>query len=420
MLNSTWPPLALLALACGAAHGADNDADKIVNISGFGTLGAVYNSTDQADFVRSSVQGKGAGATRRLAFGVDSAFGLQLDVAPAAAVKGVLQVLTARRPDGTFGPQLTWAFAKYAPSDDLALRVGRVGFDVFMQADSRNVGYSFQWVRPPVDFFGGLFVNYLDGADLVLKRGMGGGVGSVKLFAGKAREKSPLDADNYNDLDGSAIRGAYAEYQNRKWLYRLGYTQLRYSHELPFLGPLVGGMRSAGDQLHGLGMDAAAASAYAYASDVSTVGKKVRYLNAGAVYEDGPLQVQTMFSHISYSTPAYPASIAGFISASYRLGNWKPYLSYSAVTPASAEHGTGLPAGVGLEPLIDAAHQLHLMTVVKQHTVSLGARYDFMPNADLKLQVDRIATRHPQFWRNVQPGWNGHATVVSLALDFVF
>lgn len=420
LLFGLYPALNISAVS------AENDAERSVSFSGFGTVGAVYNRNDQLDFVRGISQKQGAGATHRLDFGVDSSLGLQMDITPSDQLKGVVQVLSHQRSGGNYSPEVTWAFAQYAPVDNVALRLGRLGFDVYMLADSRNVGYSYQWVRPPVEFFGGLPLAYLDGADAVVKHPLGDGIASVKIFAGHAREKALIDAQNYFDLSGSRILGSYAEYQTTKWLYRLGYTQVRYANQLPTLPPFLAGLRQAATAFEAVGLPGAAASANAYANLTDNIGKTVRYVNAGAVYEDGPLQAQMMLGQYSFSSPLYRTIKFAYLSAGYRMKKWTPYFTYAtAVTPHSEEISTGLPIGTPLDPLVIAlnngAHQAQLAQQVNQRSLSIGTRYDFMPNADIKFQVDRVKNNaSPIFWRNAQAGWNGQATVFSVALDFVF
>jgi len=57
---------------------------------------------------------------------------------------------------------------------------------------------------------------------------------------------------------------------------------------------------------------------------------------------------------------------------------------------------------------------------VNQYTYSAGVRWDFSDHADFKLQVDRVWSQGPPLVINLQPGFNGHLTVVSAVVDFVF
>jgi hypothetical protein len=59
-----------------------------------------------------------------------------------------------------------------------------------------------------------------------------------------------------------------------------------------------------------------------------------------------------------------------------------------------------------------------------QNTVSIGSRWDFMRNTDLKLQLDRtrIGAGSTGGLINIQPGFQlgGSVTVFSATIDFVF
>ena len=41
------------------------------------------------------------------------------------------------------GPHLVWGFVKHVPSDWLELRAGRLVTDIYLDGDSRHVGYAY-------------------------------------------------------------------------------------------------------------------------------------------------------------------------------------------------------------------------------------------------------------------------------------
>ncbi|MGL4605748.1 MAG: hypothetical protein ACRCU9_16545, partial [Iodobacter sp.] len=155
--------LMVLMLLPSLGRTEEYSEQDLFSLSGFATLGAVYNSTDQADFLRDLSQREGAGYSRQLDFGVDSLLGLQLDAKINSEISASAQLISHRRYDNSYTPELNWGFVKYTPNDSVQARVGRLGFAVYMQADSRNVGYSYLPVRPPVDYYGGLPISYMDG-----------------------------------------------------------------------------------------------------------------------------------------------------------------------------------------------------------------------------------------------------------------
>ncbi|MFZ6747704.1 hypothetical protein [Undibacterium sp. Ren11W] len=403
-------------LLISAAQAQIDEASKSFHISGYGTLGAVHSSSNQVDFVRSLLQRDGVGYSRSIDFGMDSLLGLQLDLRPADEFGASIQAVS-RRGQSEFQPELTWAYARYTPNDTVQMRAGRLGFDVYLLADSRDVGYSYQWVRPPIEYFGPLTLSYLDGADAVLKTPLSDGVLRAKLYVGKAREK-PAIGGNYSavfPLTGSPLLGAYLEYQNQHWQFRAGGARLRFNNEFPQMQELADALRSPSLQYFD-------PNAAALADRITFKDKTVDYLSAGVAYDNGPLQAQLMLSKLKSDLIAFPQNIAGYTTISYRLKQWTPYITYSAIRPNTSTPVLHLPPGI--DPNLDAIAHAYRVTsegqLADQSTVSLGLRYDFAEKMDLKFQIDHIRSKQNLLLRNVQPSWNGRATLFSIAFDFVF
>lgn len=392
------------------------DAGKLLRISGYGTIGAVHSTNDQADIVRDLIQQDGVGYTRRVDYGMDSLLGVQLDVTPADEFGASVQVVS-RRGQNNFKPEITWAFGRYTPNDTVQLRVGRLGFDVYLLADSRNVGYSYQWVRPPVEYFGPLIISYIDGADLLLKAPLGDGVLRAKFYAGKAQERAAVGASDSAlfSLVGSPLFGAYLEYQSRHWQYRLGYAQLKFNNEFPYLDDLANGLRS--PMLRALDPNAPF-----LAEKIQFNGKKIGYFSAGIAYDNGPLQGQLMLSRLNSDLLGFPPNVAGYSTVSYRLDKWTPYLTYSAIRPISSAPLLNVPLGVDLrlDQLVSSYRVTAQGQLADQTTVSLGVRYDFSEKMDLKFQIDQMRSKQNLLIRNIQPGWDGRSTLFSVAFDFIF
>ncbi|NHQ85604.1 hypothetical protein HA050_05660 [Iodobacter sp. HSC-16F04] len=406
-------PLMLLMLLPGLGRAEEYAEQDLFSLSGFATLGAVYNSTDQADFLRDLSQREGAGYTRQLDFGVDSLIGLQLDAKINSEISASAQLLSHRRYDNSYTPELNWGFVKYTPNDSVQARAGRLGFDVYMQADSRNVGYSYLPVRPPVDYYGGLPISYLDGVDFVLKHPIGEGIARLELAMGYAREKLPVQgSDNSLDLNGSPLWGGYLDYQLQNWQFRVGYARLTLENELPDLDLLLNVLRS--PQLQSFPGPAQ------FADDAMIKGKTVEFISAGMVYDNGPLQIQLMLRRLLATTISYPDNDAGYLMLAYRVGPFTPYASYSIVKPKIIKHDLGLPDIPAFAQVNGLSRLIQPYPLSDQSTYSLGVRYDVMRNLDLKFQVDQVDGRDSFQWANKQPAWDGRATIYSLTLDFIF
>lgn len=396
----------LLVVRLASAHADVLPASSGVSFNGFGTIGFVHNSTDGAEFIRNILQPHGVAGG--WSGNVDSRFGLQLNVRSRAGFNGVVQAVSSYNDDGNYSPELTWAFVGYTPNPGVTLRVGRLGWDVYLLSDSRNIGYSFLWVRPPVDYFGQLQISHVDGADVVVKHELGEGVASAKFYAGYAHQKvpSPLTGEDY-DLSGQ-VWGANLDYQRGDWHFRTGYTSLKPRNELSAYVPMLAALRSSG-----------IARAATLASELALADKTLEIASVSAVYEHGPWQSQLTFNRLDTNTLSYPRKDSGYFLLGYRIGQWTPFVTVSATRSRSSQWISGLPTPNPLETAISTSL---VSAQSRQDTLSVGVRYDFARDADIKLQLDRIRVDDNAafLWRNVQPGWDGRATVFTATLDFVF
>ncbi|OGA23897.1 MAG: hypothetical protein A3I02_08045 [Betaproteobacteria bacterium RIFCSPLOWO2_02_FULL_67_26] len=381
--------------------------ESALSFSGFGTAGMTRNSTGGAEFIRDILQPHGVASG--WSGNTDSRLGLQVSVRPTAEIEGVVQAVSYYNYASSYRPELTWAFVSYAPNPGWKARAGRLGWDVYMLSDSRNVGYSYLWVRPPVDYFGQLQISHIDGADVVVKHELGGGLASAKLYGGRADQKVPSPPSPDYDLAGTRVVGANLDYQKGEWLFRAGYTTVDIENELPAFVPLLAALRATG-----------LPSAAALAAELSLADKTLEIVSLGAVYEHGPWQSQLMFNRLTSDTLAYPRKDSGYFLLGYRTGQWTPFVTLSGTRSEAVQpRGTGLPTP---NPLDSAVAASLASAQSRQRTLSLGVRYDFMRNMDLKIQIDqvRVIDNAAFLWRDPQPGWNGRATVFSIALDFVF
>jgi hypothetical protein len=283
-------------------------------------------------------------------------------------------------------------------SPEAQLRIGRLGTEFYMLADSRLVGYANLTVRPPPDYYGPLIVSYFDGIDASAAGQMGDGLVRGKLFAGYAAEKSPFVGTLSWDLRGSPLLGGHLDYFTGPWQFRAGQTRIRFKHELP-VNEMVG------------------FDVLALAPELAVTDRWADFYSLGLVYDSGPLQVQGMLSKIDYQTASYENSRAGYVIGSYRLPRLTPYLGYSRVRSA-----TGSPSSVLSPAMHDFVNKLIANSHSHQQTTFLGARWDLQPNVALKLQLDRVRGLPGSVFPVREPDseWNGRMTVFSLAVDFLF
>jgi hypothetical protein len=387
------------------AHAAEDSggwASEHLAIKGFGTLGFARSDNDAAEYVRDLSQPHGL--TRKWSAKVDSLVGVQANLKLGMQTEGVLQLISRYRYDGSYRPEVSWAFLRHDFTPDSQARVGRLGTEFYMQADSRLVGYSNTTVRPPPDFYGPLVFSYFDGFDASASMPWGDGLLRGKFFAGRSPEVSPFyDPVTWN-LKGTRLIGGHLDYFLGPWQFRVGHTEVKFSaNELP-LNYLAG-------------MFIPDLDIVSLAPELSTKRKTTNFDSVGLVYDQGPLQIQAMLGRIEHETAAYEDSRAAFIIGSYRMRQFTPYLGYSKTKSSASSITSPLPP-----PLDSIAQGLPAATHTDQRTITVGTRWDFQPNLALKVQYDMIRGKPESVFsfrgKNLQ--WDGRMKMLSVALDFAF
>jgi hypothetical protein len=396
----TWPALA-------------QEPESRWKFSGFGTLGVAWNSTGQAGFRRDTEQP--SGATRQLDGRTDTRLGLQLDTQLSRSLQGTLQVLSKYQYDGTFTPQVSWAFLGWSPEPEVKIRLGRLGVESFMNADSRDVGYTYLLVRPPMEVYGVIPVTRLDGMDATGTLGLGAQVGlRVKAFYGATSEKVPLTLMNSPvvlDMTGDRVGGLVTEIETGRWRGRLSFARLEIRRDFPQA------IRTLQTELATFAEKPGRAQLLPTADALVFSGGTLDSYTAGLSYEDGPFQAQAMVADLHSNRIPLPKGVSGYLSLGYRLGKLVPYGLWSRL---ASQRPPGLYLKGLPPPVAQEIQQFTSGFSCSQSTTGAGVRWDFRDKADFKLQVDRITSDVPsRLWSQVQPGWDGRATVVSLVLDFV-
>lgn len=386
-----------LVLAMGLAMIFLAHADELspsFALSGFGTLGAVRTTTDEVRFVRDLAQPEGAG--KRWDGRVDSVFGVQGNLKLNSQVEGVVQVVSRYRYDRSFTPEVSWAYLKFEPDPKLSLRAGRLGTEFFMLADSRMVGYSYLAVRPPGDYFWSLPFYSIDGADAVLSLPLGESILRTKIFYGVSDERIALENREWK-LDGSPMSGGYLDLQTGPWVFRLSYANIVFRNNLPL-----------GSVLNTYLPPAMAQQSVDY---LATANTRSHYYALGAVYDSGPWQLHLMLNHIVQGSNAFQSADGGYFQAGYRVGQVTPYVGYSWIS--SDQRGNTL------NPVVAA---IMADGRAEQSTTTLGARWDVMRNAALKVQWDHINGESESIfpYRRETSAWRGKMDLFTLTMDFVF
>lgn len=413
--------LLLLSLCSFSSHAAKEfqlGDDSYLRLSAFGTFGLTASSIERSDYIltRDKKDSSGIGQGQ-LPFLTDSRLGVQMDAILNPQFSTVVQFLIQDRVEQDLISALQWAFFKYQPNAAWQFRAGRIGADSFMLSDQRNVGFTYLWVRPPIEFYGSFPVYNYDGADVRYRMPFFDGNLDFKVFAGSASNNMPVGNGRYFENELAPISGVNLVFSNQAWQARISYVFADFESQLPGLNRLQTALNST-------------AMFYPDATRLSngfeTKDKHAYYISAGIAYDHNDWQIQSEVAHVIVETPALPGFYNGYFSVGHHFGELTPYVMYSRVgTSNHMKNATPSPIPQ-IKPLIDATNSTLSHLKQNQETISVGTRWDFYENMALKLQYDRtrVIDNGSGLWlRSNQDGetqTNDAFNVFSLTFDFVY
>jgi hypothetical protein len=404
--------LVLLCLMSPLTQGEGNSHNW--SIKGFGTFGVSGTDTDRLEFRRDTSQTDGV--TRSGGIDIDSRLGVQLDGDLSESLHTTVQWVARQHDSNFFEQNLDWAFLGWRPRSDLDIRVGRLGFDVFMLSDYRNVGYAYPWIRPPHEFYAGLSPYHFDGADLAKKFEVGEGFLTVKGFAGYSFNQLPAGFSTTFD-SGLVVAGGNLVYEIGNWRARLGYVYSQTRTELP-VQPVYAALRNPQ-------VNAVWPGANALIKDISTLGGAVNFGSIGLAYDDGIWLAQMEGAYSDSNLHVYPTVANGYFSLGRRFGSVTLFtlLGIAETLNRHVEVSQPLLPVPQVVSLRDSVDTLLNNNGVDEKSVSLGVRWDVRENIALKAQWSHywLGQNGTQLWVEPASGPTpANVNVWSLGVDFLF
>lgn len=405
----------------GAAHAQEAERPGGLRFSGFGTLGVSHVDAPEGWGFRRELTQSASGATWR--HDVDSRLGVQANYSAGSQLELVAQVIARKR--GTYAERndsLEWAYAAYRPDADWTLRVGRVNVDAFLMADYRNVGYGFTAARPPVELYA-MLPTTLDGGDIARSWFQGDAQWRAKLMVGATQIGDFATGDPGRVRD---VVGVMVSREEGGLLVRGSASRTRIQLDLRSVQPAVDALA----QLDGLPLPTVAEQARLLRNRLGASDIGATFLELGLRYEQADWQWSAEVVRIAAAPLVRQTSAYAMVGR--RVGDWTPYVGYSRTRDAMPVMAP--PAWqAALAPVIGpaAAVQAQMLGTlvtdavnqarVQQSGWSIGTRWDFHPQAALKLQWDsfRIDANGPGLWTHAgsQPA---RAHVATAVVDFIF
>lgn len=383
----------ILALAIGAAVAVPAaqaiDLGNGVSVSGFGTLGIVHSSDNDADYTLNLLQpAKGVGRSNDTTYRLDSKAAVQMDWRATDNLSFTGQLISKLHYDRTWTPDLALAFAKFKITPELDVRVGRLRPPIYMLSDYLDVNYANTWVRPPVEFYSAAPVDHMEGVDLLWQPQTGDISWLVQPYFGTSR----LDAPDSAEFELDKIFGVNVTSTLGNLTLRAGYLLTEMTIHSDGIAAAIGALTNPAGLC---GIDPIACR---QGHSLEPDAKDASFGSLGAAWDNGQYFVSGEWGHRTLQN-LLSDTTSWYVTGGTRIGKWTPYATFASTTNDSQKRFSGsnsavvippgAPAGAVINGIVTALRQSNAMD---QQTVSLGVRYDLTRNVALKTQWDHVMT----------------------------
>ncbi|MGN2247690.1 hypothetical protein ACFWZ3_13465 [Frateuria sp. GZRR35] len=393
---------AALATALSAACAAHASDDFSWRFSGFGTAGyAVTNSND----VLFTNPGQLKGARKGGSALVDSRLGGQLDFTFTPKLGATVQAIAMQDARGRFRPQLEWGFVSYKASDNVTVRLGRLGWPAYLVSDYRYVGYANPWLRAPLEVYNLAALDRYEGADLRWSHDLAGGVFTLQVLEGHASSPLPESTERNARIKVNQLSGAYATYEIGNLRVRGGLSTGKATYVSQNTDMLAAGLNMAG---YG-----------ELAAQLVPQNNRATFLSLGGTYDAHNIMATGEYGKLR-SSGLLGVAQGWYGTLGWRHGDWMPYVTWAGYSKQDDSDRYAVPPVGPLLPLSMGVSQLAAGN--NQHAASLGVRWEAASKLAIKAQFDHVRpSAAGGTFSHIQPGYNGHpVNVVSVAADFVF
>ncbi|MFC4158622.1 hypothetical protein [Chitinimonas lacunae] len=394
-------------------------------LGGFGTLGITHSDTPYAQYRGSAQQSNGI--FKEWSFKNETVLGVQGSVSPLDSLDLTIQLLSRHNYKNNFDPQLDWAYIAWRARPSLTLRAGRFITPMLMVSDYRNVNYSNPWIRPPLEFYGLLTLNNVDGVDALYRGNLGEMTYALQGFWGKY----DLYINTARLIEYHRMIGFNATLQRDPWMVRLAYMDSDHSladsngNKMNISRAQIGPPGCGG-----LGCERVYPGFARLAEQFDVEHKPFRVLAIGGSYDDGKWLIQSELAYRDNGDSQVASGSAWYLSVARRLGDWLPY----AVV---ARHKANTREYI-LQPSPEFANRPALVlrnSSTDQSSLSIGLRRELGKHAAIKFQHDWLKPEHGRYTStfgngnllpnsalppNTRLSDFGSVRIIAVSLDFIF
>ncbi len=385
------------------------------SIKGFGSLSIVGTDTHSIGFYRDRSQ---AHSITKDSWGVspDSRLGIQLDVNFNEAFHMTVQWVARDHAGDFFEQNLEWAFLRWRPQNDIDIRIGRVGADLFLSSDYRNVSYAYPWMRPPHEFYGTIPIYHFDGIDISKRYAINNGFLTLKVFAGYSFNQLITNPGNELFDFNYPLAGGNLTYEYSHWRTKISYV---------FLHPLTDtpGFNQTSTLLNAV--DLAIPGISELTPLLTIKDSNMHFVSVGSAYDNGTWLAQIEAGYLHTDTPLFPSITSAYLSVGRRIANFTLYTLFGIAH--TFQYNVDVPVPILPNPEFQGIHDTFDAFLnqnrIDEKSISLGIRWDVYSNIALKTQWSHfwLGQNGAQLWQKFDTEQTpSQVNVWSFGFDFIF
>jgi hypothetical protein len=404
--------VALLMMAGAGMASAETEVD----FSGFASIGAGRVSDASIEFYDYD---------NEWSFDSDSMLALQAVAEVSQKVSFTGQILSKgftfdnRSP---YEPELNWLFASYEVTEALRARAGRLRTPLFLFSESLDAGFSYPWVRPPVNMYANFlepFDNY-DGIDITWFTQWGQHETEFGFFAGTTEEDY-----RGRDINVHKTFALTAQTQVDAFKLRYCYNWNRISIFNPVVEPAADGYRFFAALLNQPIYDE-------IANNAQLDAQVLQYHALGLQWErDGWQIIAEKFQTVSPEKQFSFDNAGWYVSVARQIQDVMPYVTIGEYGSGPDHHIRKLVASTynvtpeGWVTPLDALRTQTLTTLenmtISQSSIAMGLRYEITSQSALKFEAEYFHLNSAGQMTFVGDGSRpDHALATTLVFDVVF
>ncbi|MBE9516572.1 MAG: porin [Proteobacteria bacterium] len=295
-----------------------------------------------------------------LSFKPDTSIGIQLSSSLGQDLAFTAQFISSGAKD--FDTEATWGYLSYQFTPEIAIHLGRKRLPLYYYSDSFDIGFTYNWIRPPTDNYTWQISSY-NGGSINYSPEWGYWDTTFTLYAGQ-------EESNNNDLLSFLSNADVDE----TWKNMTGIV-MEASHE--WLDFRLSWMRSELDRV---------------INDI-VVSQNVEQTFTGTALNLHVSDFSLLTEFTRYKRPDDNIIIdTDMISVAYRIGQFTPHITKSRFKQKENLSGN------------DENH----------YTRTYGLRWDVHPSLAIKIQHDRVVDK------GITMPILGNAKLYSVGLDIIF